>query len=120
MNPKLLRQLTGSLVFLALSLAACSGSSLEAQRLTLHARDIAFDVTALEVKANQPVSLTYVNEGLIDHAFKIEGLLDEAKVKPGEMHTFTFTPTQAGQFKFICAMPGHEMAGMAGTLTVTQ
>ncbi|MGQ0602542.1 MAG: cupredoxin domain-containing protein [Anaerolineales bacterium] len=117
----MLRKLTFLIAIVAFSLTACAGQADQpAQSLTLRARDIAFDATTLEVKANQPVSLTYVNEGLIDHAFKIEGLLDEQKVKPGEAHTFTFTPIQAGQFKFVCAMPGHEMAGMVGTLTVTQ
>jgi plastocyanin len=107
------------LLVLAAGLAGCGGPAIEAQRLTLHARDIAFDVTRLEARANQPVALAYVNDGVIDHAFKIEGLLDEQKVKPGHTHTFTFTPSQPGEFKFVCAMPGHEMAGMVGTLTVT-
>lgn len=102
------------------SLSACSSPAGETQLLTLRARDIAFDVTTLEAKANQPIELTYVNEGLIDHAFLIEGLLDEQTMRPGETRTFTFTPTQAGEFKFVCIMPGHEMAGMVGTLTVTQ
>lgn len=108
------------ILMLALGLTACTGvSEAQAQLLTLHARDITFDVTTLEVKANQPVELVYINEGRIDHAFSIDGLLAEQKVKPGETYTFTFTPVQPGQFKFVCAMPGHEMAGMVGTFTVT-
>ena len=105
---------------LCLGLAACGSPAKEAQHLTLRARDIAFDVTTLEAVANQPVELTYINEGQIDHAFMIAGLLEEQKVRPGETRTFTFTPAQAGQYKFVCVMPGHEMAGMVGTLTVIE
>lgn len=116
----MLQKLTFLISIVALSLTACAGQAgPPVQALTLRARDIAFDATTLEVKANQPVELTYINEGRIDHAFSINGVLAEQKVKPGETRLFTFTPTQPGQYKFICVMPGHEMAGMAGTFTVT-
>ena len=115
-------RLSIGLTLLSLALAACGGSGSAAQpeplALTLHAQDIKFDVTALAARVNQPVSLTYVNEGAIDHAFAVDGLVDQQKVRPGEAVTFTFTPRAAGAFKFYCAMPGHEMAGMVGTLTV--
>jgi len=109
------------LAAVSLMLTACGGnaSPSEPLALTIHAQDIKFDVTALAARVNQPVSLTYVNEGAIDHAFAIDGLADQQKVKPGETATFTFTPHTAGAFKFYCTMPGHEMAGMVGTLTVT-
>ncbi len=103
-----------------LLLAAC-GENAPAQApvaLTIRAQDIKFDVKTLTAKVDQPVQLTYINQGSIDHAFKIEGIVDEYKVKPGETHVFLFTPTKAGQFKFVCAMPGHEPAGMVGTLVV--
>lgn len=104
-----------------LALMACGDepSALPPLDLTLHAQDIKFDQNVLTAKVNQPINLTYINEGMIDHAFKIEGLVEEYKVKPGEMHLFTFTPPKAGEFKFVCAMPGHAEAGMVGTLTVT-
>ena len=108
------------LCFTGLLLAACgkdvpTPSSLEMKIL---AQDIKFDVKTLTAKVNQPVKLTYINQGSIDHAFKIDGIVDEYKVKPGQTHLFQFTPTKAGQFKFVCAMPGHEPAGMVGTLVV--
>lgn len=86
--------------------------------LTLHALDIKFDVTTLKVKVKQPVKLTDINQGSIDHAFAIAGLVDEQKVKPGQQVIVPFTPPKAGTFKYRCAMPGHEAAGMVGTLVV--
>jgi len=104
----------------SLLLVAC-GEDAPAQpplEMKILAQDIKFDVKTLTAKVDQPVKLTYVNQGSIDHAFKIEGLVDEYQVKPGQTHVFEFTPTKAGQFKFVCAMPGHEPAGMVGTLFV--
>lgn len=109
------------LLCLAGTLLAACGEHVSAPpplELTILAQDIKFDVKTLNAKVDQPVKLTYINQGSIDHAFKIDGMVDEYQVKPGQTHLFQFTPTQAGQFKFVCAMPGHEPAGMVGTLVV--
>ena len=116
-------------VFMASVLLCLSVSLLTACRnmptqpplaVTLHAQDIKFDLTTIQAKVNQPVTLTYSNEGSIDHAFAIPDLVEEQKIRPGQTVVFTFTPKQPGEFKFVCAMPGNEMAGMVGTLVVTQ
>lgn len=116
---------TRSAVFLILccclwGLMACGNAApaVPPRELTLHALDIKFDVTTLKVKVHQPVKLTYINQGTIDHAFAIAGLVDEQKVKPGQQQIFTFTPSEVGTFKYRCVMPGHEAAGMVGTLVV--
>lgn len=105
-------------VLLISLLAACGGPSREPLAVTLQAKEMTFDLTTIEAGVNQPITLTYVNEGLIDHAFAVEGLVEEQKVKSGETRSFTFTPTRVGAFKYYCTIPGHEMAGMTGTLTV--
>lgn len=110
-----------ALCFSLVTLIACGNKlpALPPLDLTLHAQDIKFDQNILTAKVNQPINLTYINEGMIDHAFKIEGIVEEYKVKPGETHVFTFTPKTTGEFKYVCAMPGHAEAGMVGTLKVT-
>ena len=102
------------------SLVACgaAAAAVPPVELTLHAQDIKFDVTTLNVKVHQPVTLTYINQGMIDHSFAIPGLVDEQKVKPGQQVVITFTPPEAGTFSYRCIMPGHEVAGMVGTLLV--
>jgi nitrite reductase (NO-forming) len=109
------------LVF-GLTLAACGSSAARPDplALTLHAQDIKFDATTLSASVGQPVTLTYINQGLIDHAFVIDNFVDEQTVSPGQTTTFNFTPARAGTFKFYCAIPGHEAAGMTGMLIVTQ
>ena len=114
------RSLLCILCLAGILLVAC-GEHAPAQpplELKILAQDIKFDVKTLNAKVAQPVKLTYINQGSIDHAFKIDGIVDEYQVKPGQTHVFQFTPTQAGQFKFVCAMPGHEPAGMVGILVV--
>jgi uncharacterized cupredoxin-like copper-binding protein len=66
------------------------------------------------------VELTYINEGTIDHTIDLEGVVDEVKVRPGATHVFTFTIQQPGEYKYICALPGHELAGMVGVLRVEE
>ena len=36
----------------------------------------------------------------------------------GRVGTLEFTPTQSGEYEFICTVPGHEGAGMTGKLIV--
>lgn len=115
------RQLSLLVLLLTLfSLAACGGAELEPAVLTLHAQDIKFDVNTLTVKVGQPVELTYINQGMIDHAFRIDGIVAEQKVRPGESHVFQFKVKRAGSYPYICAIPGHELAGMVGTLMVEE
>ncbi len=119
MNSKHFLMVAALLAALGLSLVGCgSQATSETVNLTLRAHDIGFDATALDSKANQTVKLTYINDGVIDHAFAISGLVKEQKVKPGQSFTFTFTPPTAGAFKYYCALAGHEAAGMVGTFTV--
>lgn len=41
-------------------------------------------------------------------------------VDSGESVTITFqAPTEAGTYSFLCTFPGHFLAGMKGTLTIT-
>ena len=101
-------------------LTACGDDSPELPPLavTLYAQDIKFTPTTINVKVNQRVKLTYTNEGVIDHSLTIPGFVQVQKIRPGQTLEFTFTPEEAGQFTYICQLPGHELAGMVGTLLV--
>lgn len=54
------------------------------------------------------------------HAHDMAAPVAHAAAAPGEQTTVMFTPMSAGVFTFICTVPGHEAAGMYGTLTVTK
>jgi uncharacterized cupredoxin-like copper-binding protein len=113
-----MKQWLVGMLLVVLLLTACGSEERPVQARTLQAQDISFDVKTLTVQAGAPVALTYINQGSIDHAFKIDGLAAEQKVRPGQTTVFQFTPKTPGTYTFVCAIPGHELAGMVGTLTV--
>jgi len=46
-------------------------------------------------------------------------LLKEAEVLAGKQLDLYLVPTKTGTFKIVCQLPGHEKAGMVGTIKVT-
>jgi FtsP/CotA-like multicopper oxidase with cupredoxin domain len=122
-------------------------SAQPAAELTITAQDLKFTPTTLSAAAGQQVRLTFVNEGAIEHDWyaegmpvdgltaveqpagfnaRMQGIWDTAMAAgnpyagagAGEQMVVTFTPTEAGEFDFICAVPGHAQAGMVGVFTV--
>jgi uncharacterized cupredoxin-like copper-binding protein len=101
-----------------------TGSSTQAvQEVTIAAADsMRFTPAALTVEAGRPVRLTLRNEGQADHDFVLsQGVPRPVKVeaKPGQSASATFTFARPGTYQFICSKPGHALAGMRGTITVT-
>jgi uncharacterized cupredoxin-like copper-binding protein len=83
---------------------------------------MAFDPSTLSAKAGQPIQLTLDNSsGKLPHDFDItEGVAQPIKLtaQPGQRPSVTFTIDKPGIYAFACGEPGHEQAGMKGTLTV--
>ena len=80
-----------------------------------------FDKTKLQAKPGK-VTLRMANPSSsgMDHAIAIEGNgvdSDGPTVAPGGTSTVTVT-LKKGTYTFDCPVPGHEQAGMKGTLTV--
>lgn len=107
-----------TLALVLLTLFSVTGCSRPPQQRTIQGLDIKFNPDRLDVKAGQPIELRYENHGLIDHTFKIDGIVDEVKIRPGSSYLFTFTVQEPGDYQFVCALPGRAMAGMVGTLHV--
>ena len=99
-----------------------------------------FDQSVIEVRAGEAVKLTLVNDGMAEHDIEITDLIAEhveqmgadhgdvagdhhadtvaAHAMAGTMSSVMFTPTVAGEYEFICTLPGHKELGMVGTLIV--
>jgi plastocyanin len=83
----------------------------------------AIDGTAYQfTKATAPagkVTFDMPNKSPIDHNIALKGVSGAAgKIVPqGQTSTFTAT-LKAGTYTYFCEVPGHEAAGMKGTLTV--
>ena len=125
----------------AVLLAGCSAPPLE---IALEASDMAYSVGELRAVAGQPVRLTFLNAGALEHDFNIgeikisgfkyvEGGMGthdhgpapagaapqlHVMAMPGARAVAVFTPLEAGRYEFFCSTEGHEQAGMYGTLVV--
>lgn len=131
MKEKRLFAIVALILFASLATAACGGSddsastpaaadpatSAEAD-IVVASSEFAFDPATLNITADAPTVVELVNNGNIEHDFVIEGYeADKLAASPGQSATGTFT-LPAGSYKFYCSIPGHEAAGMVGTIEV--
>jgi uncharacterized cupredoxin-like copper-binding protein len=90
--------------------------------------EFTFQPSQVTVQAGQPVTITLVNKGSLEHDLHIEALgvklpvgktpKDHPLLAPSKSVTLTFTPTKKGTFEFVCTVPGHKEAGMKGVIVV--
>jgi plastocyanin len=78
-----------------------------------------FTTTTLTAKAGT-VTFDFTNKASIPHGFAIKGNGVDAKGKTitGGSDKLT-VKLKPGTYTFYCPVPGHEAAGMKGTLTVS-
>ncbi len=126
-------------LLVALFTAACAAGGTPAPaELTLEAADFKYGPDRIEVAVGQPVKITFINTGALEHDFSIRQIdvADVAISQPGEqghahgaesldLHvmapvgdrsTLAFTVLQAGTYEYFCSVPGHREAGMVGRL----
>jgi glucose/arabinose dehydrogenase/plastocyanin len=104
--------------------AAAPGTDAQGQP-AIEAVDIAFQPTELTIAAGQDVTVTLTNNGASMHNFSItdhnnpgvENLNISVDLAPGQTQTVTIN-APAGDYYFFCSVPGHEAAGMHGTIHV--
>ena len=129
----------------AVLLAACSGVSTvqPATEITVEASDFAYDPASITIPAGQPVTLTLMNTGAVEHDFVIDTIqvtdveasesgpaqhhqMDEADydlhffARAGESAVLKFTALEPGTYEIFCSIEGHKQAGMIGTLIVSE
>ena len=91
-----------------------------ALELGVKGNELAFDKKALTARAGK-VTIVLTNSSPIPHDIAIKGAGANAKgptVTGGGRSIVTAT-LKPGTYTFYCTLPGHEQAGMRGTLTVT-
>ena len=103
-----------SLIVLSLVISfTASSDTAEAGDITVVAEDVYFPET-LEAPAGR-VAFFLENRDVFRHTFVIEGHEVKAEM-PGSKDRRLETELAAGEYRYICDVPGHER--MAGTLTV--
>ena len=120
----------------------CGASGAPASRVSLVARDIAYEPARLVATVGEPVEIAMQNVGAVDHDLNVDGITVrdvEARdattgghghsgklpalhvaASPGKTATVRFVPTAAGTFEVWCSVPGHREAGMLAILEVRE
>jgi len=99
--------------------SSSSGGGGETLKLAADKSALKFDKSSLTAKAGK-VTLEMSNPSQVAHAVAIKGNgvdVDGKTVGNGETSTAS-TDLKPGTYTFYCPVPGHEAAGMKGTLTV--
>jgi plastocyanin len=106
-------------------LAACGGDDggggptkvATGGKITVGARDIEFDVGTIEAQPGE-LEVTLVQEGALEHTFKIEDNDLELKVTGSVERDSGTWDLDPGDYEFECTVPGHAAQGMKGTVVV--
>jgi mono/diheme cytochrome c family protein len=77
---------------------------------------LAYEVKSAEAKAGK-VTLRSKNDSSVPHDIALEGGPTGPIVQGGKVSEISGN-LKAGKYTFYCSVPGHEQAGMKGTLTV--
>ncbi len=86
--------------------------------VTLSASEFKFSPTSIQVPVGQKVSLTLNNTGAIEHDVTIPSTGFALLAKAGQQASADVTFDKTGQLDFFCSIPGHQDAGMKGSITV--
>lgn len=89
------------------------------QRVEIQLGDLFIKPDQLEAKAG-PITIEVSNTGQTEHNLDIEGVAATEMIPPGESATLDVPDLEAGDYTYICQVPGHEAAGMTGTLIVSE
>lgn len=103
-------------------LTACNGPSAPTATpvpgaIGIELRNFSFTPKDLKVTAGDPVNLSLKSMD-IDHTFTVKELGIDWQVNAGAIAPQTYAFAKPGTFRVICAIAGHEGAGMVGTVTV--
>lgn len=80
---------------------------------------LAFQKDSLTAPAGE-ITLVMENPSPVEHNIAVKDGVEEEGEVVGQGETSEVTVTlEAGEYTFYCSVPGHEAAGMHGTLTVT-
>lgn len=102
------------------STAPTSSGSSGGSAAEIKMTELAFTPNTITAAAGAPLAIKVTNAGTTKHDLTVEGADGPAKVEvdPGQSGNLTVKFSQAGTYKFACKVPGHEEAGMKGTITV--
>jgi len=107
----------------ALLLAGCGGGGAAGPKTIdiLAGDNFRFQPAEIRARPNEQVTVRVRNPGALVHDFVTRGQARDARLEiaAGQTATITFTAAaRPGRYEFVCTQPGHEQAGMKGTIVV--
>jgi len=82
-------------------------------------KDFAFDPATVTIPT-AGATIHLMNGGSVTHNFQVADLsIKSIDINAGQSYDLTIPATPAGTYKIICPQPGHEGAGMVGSLVVS-
>lgn len=101
--------------------ATTTGSTTAAKALTLDADPngaLAYVQTTLSAPSGA-VDIKFTNDSSVPHDVSIEGKGTSKIISGGATTDLKISNLPPGAYTYFCTVPGHEQAGMKGTLTVS-
>jgi nitrite reductase (NO-forming) len=86
--------------------------------VSITASEFKFSPSSIQVPLGQKITFSLNNTGAVEHDFTVQAAPFTLQAKAGQTATGEFTFDKPGTFDFLCSIPGHNEAGMRGTLTV--
>jgi plastocyanin len=86
--------------------------------LSVVTSDVKFKPRRLEADAGT-IGIVITNDDLFWHTLTFNGLDENVRVATAGRKRLQLRDVEPGTYKFVCAIPGHEAAGMTGTLVVS-
>jgi plastocyanin len=104
--------------FLYMELQPTVSDEVKAGAILVDMKNVLFDPDRLEVQAGETAKIVVKNKDFIGHTFTIEELGIDFTFLPLNERLIELPPLVAGEYSYICTVPGHE--AMRGTLVVMQ
>lgn len=82
--------------------------------------DFRFSPSTIRVPAGERVNISLDNVGASFHTLTVKGLDFELRAQPDEEISGSIRTEEAGRYKAVCTVPGHERMGMRATVIVEE
>lgn len=120
----------GAIGLLGAVVIACGGSSATptpeptpepaAAAIEVIGNQFKYDPAEVTIPSAGSSTIRLVNKDVVEHDYTIDELEISIKAAVGGSGEATLTDVAPGTYKVYCTVPGHEAAGMVGSLVVTE
>ena len=89
-----------------------------ARMIMMDAWEFAFSPKQIRVKAGEPITIMFVDEGQIGHDLKVDAVNFHAHAEPNKSVEASLVAPLKGEYEIYCSVSRHKEAGMVSKLIV--